>query len=61
MEKATGIRVEILSGVEEARLIGLAVFSGLRQAEAVNMNIDIGGGSSEISLLRDGTPLSLFR
>ena len=60
VEKATGIRVEVLSGVEEARLIGLAASRGCAKRGAVNMNIDIGGGSTEISLLRDGTPLSLF-
>jgi len=58
--KATGIRVDILSGVEEARLIGLAASRGCANRGAINMNIDIGGGSTEISLFRDGTPISLF-
>jgi exopolyphosphatase/guanosine-5'-triphosphate,3'-diphosphate pyrophosphatase len=60
VEKATGTRVEVLSGVEEARLIGLAASRGCANRGAINMNIDIGGGSTEISLFRDGTPLSLF-
>jgi exopolyphosphatase/guanosine-5'-triphosphate,3'-diphosphate pyrophosphatase len=60
VEKATGIRVEVLSGVEEARLIGLAASRGCANRGAINLNIDIGGGSTEISLFRDGTPLSLF-
>ena len=60
VEKATGIRVEILSGVEEARLIGLAASRGCATRGAINMNIDIGGGSTEISLFRDNNPISLF-
>ena len=60
VEKATGIRVEVLSGVEEARLIGLAASQGCAGRGSINMNIDIGGGSTEISLFRDGKPLSLF-
>jgi exopolyphosphatase/guanosine-5'-triphosphate,3'-diphosphate pyrophosphatase len=60
VEKATGLRVEVLSGIEEARLIGLAASRGCARAGAINMNLDIGGGSTEISLFRDGTPLNLF-
>jgi exopolyphosphatase/guanosine-5'-triphosphate,3'-diphosphate pyrophosphatase len=60
VEKVTGIRVEILSGVEEARLIGLAASRGCASAGAININIDIGGGTTEISLFRNGAPLSLF-
>ena len=60
VEKATGIRVDVLSGVEEARLIGLAASQGCAGRGTVNLNIDIGGGSSEISLFRDARPLSLF-
>jgi exopolyphosphatase / guanosine-5'-triphosphate,3'-diphosphate pyrophosphatase len=58
--KKTGVSVEILSGVEEARLIGLAASQGCAVKGAPNVNIDIGGGSTEISLFRDGLPLSLF-
>jgi exopolyphosphatase/guanosine-5'-triphosphate,3'-diphosphate pyrophosphatase len=60
VEKATGIKIEVLSGVEEARLIGLAASRGCSNRNAINLNIDIGGGSTEISLFRDGHPLSLF-
>lgn len=60
VEKQTGLRVEILSGVEEARLIGLAASQGCSLKGATNINIDIGGGSTEISLFRNGTPLSLL-
>jgi len=58
VERQTGIRVEILSGIEEARLIGLAASQGC--GGATNINLDIGGGSTEISVFRDGLPISLF-
>jgi len=60
VEQQTGLRVEILSGVEEARLIGLAASHGCSAKAATNMNIDIGGGSTEVSLFRNGSSLSLF-
>lgn len=60
IEKRTGIRVAVLSGVEEARLIGLAAAQGCASSDAENLNIDIGGGSTEISLFRDANPISLF-
>jgi exopolyphosphatase/guanosine-5'-triphosphate,3'-diphosphate pyrophosphatase len=60
VEQQTGLRVEILSGIEEARLIGLAASHGCTLNGATNINVDVGGGSTEISLFRNGTPLSLF-
>jgi exopolyphosphatase / guanosine-5'-triphosphate,3'-diphosphate pyrophosphatase len=59
VEEATGLRVEILSGIEEARLIGLAASQGCTPAGSTNLNIDIGGGSTEISLFRDAEPIIL--
>lgn len=60
VERTTGIRIEVLSGVEEARLIGLAAAHGCSQPPAALINIDIGGGSTEISLVREGVPTALF-
>ena len=60
VEKATSVRVDVLSGVEEARLIGLAASRGCAGRGTVNLNIDIGGGSTELSLFRDARPFSLF-
>ena len=60
VEQQTGLRVEILSGVEEARLIGLAASHGCAMRDAINLNIDIGGGSTEISLFWNGTSKSLL-
>ena len=60
VEGQTGVRVEILSGIEEARLIGLAAAQGCAAPRSSLINIDIGGGSTEISLMRDALPTALF-
>jgi exopolyphosphatase / guanosine-5'-triphosphate,3'-diphosphate pyrophosphatase len=59
IERGAGVRVEILSGIEEARLIGVAAAFGCGQGAAL-VNVDIGGGSTEISLMRDGAARQLF-
>lgn len=61
VEKATGVHVEILPSLEEARLIGIAVtqFFG-KETEDSLLNIDIGGGSTELSLMENGEPKKLF-
>lgn len=60
VEAETGLRVEVLSGLEEARLIGLAASQGCTEKSVTSLNIDIGGGSTEISIFRDGEPLKLI-
>ena len=60
VHRQTGVKVEVLSAIEEARLIGLAASQGCAARGVVNLNVDIGGGSTEISMFRDSTPLSLF-
>lgn len=60
VERRTGLRVEILSGVEEARLIGVAAAYGCASGAQSIVNIDIGGGSTEISFMRDGSPAGLY-
>jgi exopolyphosphatase/guanosine-5'-triphosphate,3'-diphosphate pyrophosphatase len=60
VERRTGVRVEVLSGIEEARLIGLAAALGCGATSVSLINLDIGGGSTEISLVRGGVPASLF-
>ena len=59
VERRSGVRVEVLSGVEEARLIGVAASAGCAPAGAPIVNVDIGGGSTELSLMRGGEPLKL--
>lgn len=60
VERLTNVRVEVLSGVEEARLIGLAASQGCAARGVSLINIDIGGGSTEISLVRDRVPAELY-
>ena len=60
MEKKTGVRVAVLTGTEEARLIGLAASQGCSNRGVATLNIDIGGGSTEISVFRKGKPLTLL-
>ena len=45
----TGIRPRVISGVEEARLVHLAAVYGVGGPGDVNVTIDIGGGSVEIT------------
>lgn len=59
MEKKTGVRIAVLSGKEEARLIGLAAAQGCGAKGLATLNIDIGGGSTEISIFRKGRPVKL--
>jgi len=60
VEQETGLRVEVLSGLEEARLIGLAASQGCTEKGVASLNIDIGGGSTEVSIFRDGEPQKLL-
>ena len=48
--KKTGIRVRVISGKEEGRLIFLGVSSGIEKAEGKRLIVDIGGGSAEFVL-----------
>ncbi len=60
VEKASGVRVEVLPSMEEARLIGIASAQYFGKEDSSLLNIDIGGGSTEISLMEDGKPKKLF-
>lgn len=47
VQELTGITVEVLSGIEEARLIALAVTSAMNISGRRALIVDIGGGSTE--------------
>ena len=49
--KETGVTIEVISGAEEARLIAAGVMSLLKLPEQRTALVDIGGGSTEISLI----------
>jgi exopolyphosphatase/guanosine-5'-triphosphate,3'-diphosphate pyrophosphatase len=59
IERETGLQVDVLSGLEEARLIGLAAAHGCTEKGLTSLNMDIGGGSTEISIFRDDEPVML--
>src|ERR1700733_11113804 len=54
VRSATGWRVEIISGVEEARLIHLGLVSGPRIDSAPMLMMDLGGGSCELTVSQGG-------
>ncbi|MCZ7582423.1 MAG: hypothetical protein M5R36_03300 [Deltaproteobacteria bacterium] len=51
---ASGIELEIIDGAEEARLIRTAVLAALPDGVQPRLIMDLGGGSLEFNLLRDG-------
>lgn len=53
IENATGIHVELIDGIEEARLVFLGMRYGLSLNNLPCLAVDIGGGSTEIIVARD--------
>lgn len=58
MEQASGITINIVDGEEEAVLIHLAVASKINLKNKRAILVDIGGGSTEVTLVADGQILS---
>jgi len=56
----TGWRVEVISGLEEGRLIHFGVISGTRIGVSRLLLIDLGGGSCELTLSVGGQIRSMF-
>lgn len=54
IERKTGIRLEVISGQEEARLVRTAVLSSCNGRFDPALILDLGGGSLEVNLLRAG-------
>ncbi len=54
VKSATGWKLEVISGLEEGRLIHLGVMSGTRVSADVVLLADLGGGSCELTLSRGG-------
>ena len=54
LERASGIRVEVISGDEEARLIALAVGKRIPLGKKSALIVDLGGGSVEITFVENG-------
>ena len=53
-EREAGIHIEVIEGVEEARLVQLAVSERLQLRGRSALLVDVGGGSTELTLLRSG-------
>src|SRR6202521_6114226 len=54
VRSATGWRVEIISGVEESRLIHLGLVASGRVDRSPTLMMDLGGGSCELTVSEDG-------
>lgn len=52
-----GLEVSVISGLQEAVLVYLGVMSGLPQTDEVRLVADIGGGSTEVIIGRQGARL----
>ena len=55
-ERVLGHEIEIISGVEEARLVYNGVTHGMGQTQPQRLVVDIGGGSTELIIGRLGEP-----
>lgn len=58
-EEALGHPIEIISGIEEARLIYMGVTHSLPSNDGLRLVMDIGGGSTELILGQGPTPRAL--
>lgn len=55
IEEEVGIKIEIISGREEAQLISQDLINGADiNSEATSLYVDVGGGSTELNLVRHG-------
>ena len=54
VRSTTGWTIEIISGLEEARLIHLGIISAGRLGASSVLLVDLGGGSCELTLTREG-------
>ncbi|MCW5830118.1 MAG: Ppx/GppA family phosphatase [Deltaproteobacteria bacterium] len=52
--KETGLQLEIIRGTEEARIISLGILKTLRKDGSRFLLVDIGGGSTELTIVENG-------
>jgi exopolyphosphatase/guanosine-5'-triphosphate,3'-diphosphate pyrophosphatase len=57
LQRETGLPIEIISGLDEARLIFRAVRHAMGLEGGPHLLVDVGGGSVELTLVEDGKPL----
>ena len=58
-EQALGHPIEVISGIEEARLIYNGVFHSMPKTDGLRLVLDIGGGSTELILGQGDKPQAL--
>lgn len=59
VKRETGLRIEVIPGREEARLIYLGVAHALDLRHEPSLIVDAGGGSVELILTENGVPVSM--
>src|ERR1019366_4869944 len=52
--EASGIRLEVIDGAEEARLVRCAVRAAVAGKLSPRLVVDLGGGSLEVNLMKSG-------
>jgi len=55
VQRKTGIRLEVIDGAEEARLVRTGVLSAIGDKLSPRLILDQGGGSLELNFMRQGT------
>ena len=57
LEQETGVHIDVISGREEAEIVKETFASSALEEKRTYLYIDVGGGSTELSLIRDGNPI----
>ncbi len=60
IRRETGLKVEIIPGAEEARLIFVAARHAMGLEGGPHLLVDIGGGSVELVMVRDGEAMWMY-
>lgn len=55
VQRRSGIRLEVIDGAEEARLVRTGVLAAVGDKLSPRVIVDLGGGSMQLSFLRQGT------
>jgi len=50
----TGVSIDVITGIEEAQLINLAIAKTVDISDSLAVTIDMGGGSTEVNLVQNG-------
>lgn len=57
LEQETGVHIDVISGRDEAEIVKETFASSDLEAKRTYLYIDVGGGSTELSLIKDGKPI----